>query len=61
MKVRGFRVELSAIESVLLKIDGVKAVAVIVLHPNTPDATLAAYCTPLQGPQGKERSSFSLS
>lgn len=36
--------ELSAIESVLQKVDGVKAVAVVVLRPGQPDATLAAYC-----------------
>ncbi len=58
-KLRGFRVELSAVESVLQKVEGVKAVAVIVLRAGAPDAELVAYCTPLGVSESALRSACS--
>ncbi len=46
MKLRGFRVELAAVESVLQKTEGLTSVAVVVIDSGTADARLAAYCTP---------------
>jgi hypothetical protein len=46
VKLRGFRVELAAVESVLQKVAGLASVAVVVLDAGTADACLAAYCTP---------------
>ena len=46
VKLRGFRVELSAVESVLQACPGVEAACALVLRPGAPDAALAAFCTP---------------